>query len=207
MSETSWEPGREQELTALGKGWKLSVCNRHVWKAFAEFVQTVMPDPIRAVANVIEQVASADAAVLRGLFAKDKEAKDAKRNEVSLADKYVQMAETITNVAIMKAAARMSFGSYEMLDLLRWPDAQCKMLFLLLRKHQPDISEDTADEILNEIGHLEGFKKLFVTACGQVPPPQKKTDTNTSPLPPNGQSTGGKQTSTSHEPTTKLHAS
>lgn len=164
-----WCAGVEQEVEALGKTWRLSRQTRGVWRAFAEWARGVLPDPIEAVARHIDKLALQDAAVMRELMRQDlAEMKERGAQAVTVADKYQQLAETTTSKALDKAASYLNFGGPELLSLVLSPVGQVRMLFLLLRKHHATVTEDDADDILNEIGP-KAAAALFKKAGGSVP--------------------------------------
>jgi hypothetical protein len=200
-----WSPGVEADVQALGRTWRLSRATRAVWRGFADWAREVLPDPLASVAAVIETVAAADAAVMRGLMEQDvaglTRARENGTPAVTVADKYAQMAEVLTQRALDRAGARFNWGCPEMMALLTRPDASARMVWLLLKKHQPDVTEDEADDVANELGPAR-FAELFVRASGRIPP-EKKSPPSASftDLAGSGPRTGGLSTGTLSEPT------
>lgn len=173
---SDWYGGQEQEIEALGKTWRLSRQTRHVWREFALWAKSVLPDPIEAVSRHIDALGLKDAEIVRTLMKQDAAEKEAatqeKRPPIALADKFIQYAETLTSKALDKAASYLNFGGPELLSLMTCPEGQVRMLWLLLKKHNPDITEDTADDIANEIGPRR-MAVVFKTAAGHVPRTEK----------------------------------
>ncbi len=175
MSEVPlWYGGAEQEVSALGKTWRLSRQTRHVWREFAAWARAVLPDPIEAVAKQVEAAALADARVIRELLRQDAEAKQRQGVGLSLelAGKYVQLSDTLAQKAIDKAASYLDFGGPELSSLLRCPEGQIRMLWLLLKKHQPGATEDEADDLYNDLGPHK-VAAVFRTAAGRLQEPAK----------------------------------
>lgn len=173
-----WHKGVEQDIQALGRTWKLSRCNRGVFRKFARYAEENLPNPIVAMTRVLEEVVTADHRIGLKIQAAELEA------GMSLGN-YEQMSILLTREVTARAAARMNYGSPEMLQLLLWPDAQVSLMHSLLMKHHPGTDEDTADDIVNELGTAR-VAQIIVEAMGHPPQEdgEKKGESSTTGLYP-----------------------
>lgn len=76
--------------------------------------------------------------------------------------------QAIGQDALDRANSAISIGSKAVNELLESPEGACYLLFLLVKKHHPDVTQDQAMDILMEVG-LEAMKKKFDGASGQAP--------------------------------------
>lgn len=181
--------GREVEANALGRAWRFARWDRGVWVAFADWAKGKLPDPIEAMAKSIDQVAAADMLALRRLLEADQKAKaryeadlakctgDQERaalpRPVTVADKYTSIADMLAQRALDKASSCVSFNSPEMQSLMTNPVGSGYIVWLLLRKHQPDVTEDTAFDVGMELAQRGELPEIFNTTQGKVPPRPK----------------------------------
>jgi len=131
--------GRESELTALGRTWRISRWTRKIWNDWLDWAKTVLPDPVDTAQKRIEKWP----AHLQAEVARD---------------------------ALDRANMGLSIGSRPVSALMDSPEGACQLLYLLLKKHQPDVTEDDAMDILMEVG-LEAVQKRFDRASGTPPVP------------------------------------
>jgi hypothetical protein len=179
--------GREVEITALDKTWRLSRLTRGLWREWFAWAKTVLPDPLKNAHEHVKNLVMEETALrqLQTALAKPEAARSIEESQLIIAkgmplDQVNLLLQTIsdeqkhhTTVAIDKAASMMSFGSPEINSLLAHPDGMSRLLWLALKKHQPDVTEDDAFEILLQVGN-DKMKEIFETLSGVNPTPEKK---------------------------------
>lgn len=77
--------------------------------------------------------------------------------------------DAIVRHALDQAALAVTSSSPGVQALLNSVDGTVRVLWLLLRKHHPDVDEDTALLIAAEAGH-EALRDAFERCSGRVPP-------------------------------------
>ena len=80
-----------------------------------------------------------------------------------------EVQEYLVRQALDRATRALSIGSPEVSLLLDSPEGSCRLLYHLLKKNHPDVTEDDAMDILFEVGQEE-LKKRFDKAAGTPPP-------------------------------------
>lgn len=171
--------GREIETTALGRTWRVSRWDRRVWVEFADWARTMLPDPIEALAKSIDKIALKDAEILREILRKDQEEQaryeaalalcktpeDTARvpRPILLAGKYIQQSDVMGRRALDKASSYLSFNSPEMNSLIGSVVGSGHLMYLLLKKHHPDVDEDTAFDVSTQLSH----RLTYVDSSGE----------------------------------------
>lgn len=186
--------GREVEIEALGRTWKVGRWDRKVWIDFADWARTMLPDPIEAMTKHIDKLSLKDADTMRELMKRDYEEEDRCRKRfaevaekegeaaaqklpppIRMAPQYVQLADVMAQRALDKASSYLSFNSPEMTSLLSSVPGETRIFWLLLKKHHPDVTEDDAFEIKMEIGQIK-LADVMAAASGKAPTPKKSPD-------------------------------
>ena len=81
-------------------------------------------------------------------------------------DKFPKdLQEKMVTWALEKKSRVLSLGSPEVNALFDDPEGTCHLLYLLLKKHQPDATEDDAMDVFNALGQ-EVLNKHFDLAAG-----------------------------------------
>lgn len=145
--------GVEQEFTALGKSWRIARWDRAAWRKILAWVATVLPDPRKAAAEFMAMLPPDSEQQKRELVA---QALDEYQEHLSPTSPRVQA----------------------VLDSL---DGGIKVLEILLKQYQPDVTEDVAYDLLMAYG-LEPMTELLKGAAGVAPAP--KDDTGKAECPP-----------------------
>lgn len=175
--------GRETEATALGKRWRFSRWDRSVWVAFAEWAKAKLPCPIEAMSRSIDKVALKDAEVLRGLLeadqrrkaehqqrlkaCKSKEEQQALLPPVLMADQFLPISDQLAQKALDKASCHVSFSSPELHSLMSNPIGSGYIVYLLLQKHHPGVTEDEAFDVSMALGQGGELERVFAATQGQ----------------------------------------
>ena len=150
--------GREQIIDAAGRQWKFGRWDRSVWFEFLAWARTQLPNPLDKIRPVIEQLTSRQAALL----AQNTEA------TTKEAELLAQHLDGIVRLAINESMSYLSVGSAPVADVVRSLEGTIKILWLLLRKHQPNVTEDDAFDIFDEVG-LQNVQNLMNVASGEMP--------------------------------------
>ena len=148
--------GRETETTALGRIWKISRCDLDTWDTFFAWARKQLPDPLKVAEDAILRL------MKHARQTKDRDDLDAVEKKFLLEANAVQQ-EAIQRIAMDKACSYLAMDSPEFQSLLRTPRGSAKLMALLLSQHQPDVTEQTALEIVQEIGEAETIRIAEVT--------------------------------------------
>ncbi len=178
-----YQPGRDCEERALGRTWKFSRFTRNVWIELAKEGRRLMPDPIAVAMEAIDAFIDKDAQVLRRLRQQDEEeasrAKAEGRNPILIAGSFTSLSEGLERRAYEKKTAYLSAGSPELQLFIMSPEGQSYLLFLLLKKYQPEIDIDTAYDVYRELAVVNGqdgrmtVEDIITTCNGRSPEPAK----------------------------------
>jgi hypothetical protein len=140
--------GAEAKVQAFGQTWILARWTVSIWNDFLDWAKGKMPDPFAGLDRVAAMI-PADAS---------------HAHPVGVAfNQALQRAQE-------RAAVMLSLQSPEVSELLQDPRGAARIAWLLLRKNHPDITEDMAFAIVDEIGP-EKMREAFEIAQGKLPPP------------------------------------
>lgn len=174
--------GRDGEVIVNGKTWKTGRMTLNVIDAFLDWCRPLLPDPLTIATNDVLRLERA----VRDVQASD--APDADKAAVVATLRRQQ--EQVTELAFDRATAYLSWTAPEVQGVLRSPRGAARMLYLLLREHQPDVTEDDAWSVLTALGEKQ--RDVFTKASGKV-----AGDSTPDPTRPAGgrpRSRGGKST-------------
>ena len=162
--------GREVEIQALGRTWKVSRWDRIIWDDFAIWARTKLPDPVAEMTKHIDKLALKDAVIMRELIRLDEEEKEKHGNKaILMAPRQVQqLADHMAERAQDKSCSYLSFNSPEMNSILNSVIGETHIFWLLLRKYHPDITEDDAYEVKLDIGQEE-LQRVLKIVAGATP--------------------------------------
>lgn len=184
--------GQEVEFPALGRTWRAARCTRRtVWKPVTAWARTMLPDPLAIALKHIDRASELDETIMRRIQAADieeaKKAKAANRQPSLLLKRYKPIADVMIEKAQEQAALLqcVASGSRAVNSVMDSLEGQTKILFHLLRPNHPDITEETADEILDEIG-TPGYLEILLTTQGKRPAPKN----DDAPAPSAGEDAG-----------------
>lgn len=157
--------GRETTVQALGKEWKISRRTLGILDDFTDWAASRLPDPLEVAEKAILRLQDKQRKVAMDFEAKKISSADAQH----LINAYQEQADRYAKIAMDKATAYLAFDSAEMQSLVHSARGSARMLMLLLKEHQPDVDEDTAFAISQELGR-EGQSKAEAVANGSPPP-------------------------------------
>lgn len=186
MSTGANHIGSEEIMTALGRDWKLSRWDRKIWKAWIKWAKGEFPDPVAGIRNEMLEHAYRDqvmkAEIGREQNNIDKQAAQIRINELSMrlaASAEVQ--KQLSKDAVLEAAKVISLGSPKAYELINSPEGAVYLLFLLMQKYQPEVTEDEAAEVYIQVGH-EATQKTLDLAAGLAPITKKKDESEISAI-------------------------
>ena len=175
--------GRDCEEWAIGQKWKFGKFTRNVWADLAKEGRRLMPDPVAVALESIDLAVAKDAETIRRLQISDAEelklAEAAGRDPVLLAPQYVPITKGLEERAYEKKTSYLSAGSPELNSFLVSCEGQSYLFFLLLRKHHPDITDETAYDIYRDLAENAGrdgrmtTEAIINTCNGRGPTPSK----------------------------------
>lgn len=142
MNEISPHIGREQDVQALGKTWKLARWERRVWWDLLAWARLKIPDPVDLIAG-------------------------------KLALMPEPIAKHAVDAALRASRTFLSINSAEVQSLLASLEGSVYTVWLLLREHQPNVTEDEAYKVVLDIGK-DNLPGIFAIALGKSP--EKKTE-------------------------------
>ncbi len=142
--------GREQTVEALGRTWKFGRWDRGVWADLFKFARQVLPNPVEVAFQAIEHLpAEPTNPALRAAM------------------------EAVVSKALDKAASYISVASPEMRSLLASVEGNAHLVWLLVRKHHPEVTEDEAYELFISLSRMPGRKATLDELAKKVEPPNK----------------------------------
>jgi hypothetical protein len=175
--------GRDCEETAIGRPWKFSKFTRLVWADLAQEGRRLMPDPVVAMLEVCDAVAAKDSEIIRKLRAADSEeivkAKAEKRDPILVAPLYEPIMKGFEDRAFVMKTRYLSAGSPDLNEFLMSTEGQSYLFFLLLRKYQPEITDEIAYDVYRDLGVNNGrdgrkTPNQIIDICnGTAPEPAK----------------------------------
>lgn len=140
MDNTPSHVGREQTITALGREWTLARWDRRVWADFLDWAKTVLPNPAAEAAAFLALVPPSDEVTRRAIVA---EALKCKMDYLSVASPRV-------------------------VDLIGTLEGTTKLVAILLQKHQPGTTDETAYEIITSAGK-DRMQDVLQACAGVLP--------------------------------------
>ena len=159
--------GREQTVEALGRTWKVSRWTRNTWDEYTAWAASKLPDPLAVVEESLERMmARAEAAHRRGLSERAKDSPPPPAFAISA--QWKEMAERLLQTAFDQSTCYLAVNSPQMMSILNSPGGGVHMLWLLLREHQPGVTEDEAHDLHTALSG-EAMGELFAVAQGRVP--------------------------------------
>jgi hypothetical protein len=148
--------GREVTEQALGQAWTFARWERSVHQEFSTWAQSILPDPLDVVSRNLDKIALKDAAILRQLqiddLAETKKAAEEKRPAILMARQYKPFADHISELALQRAGLYLGFGSPEVTSLINTAEGSSYLVFLLLKRHHPDVTLDKAFAVMVALG-------------------------------------------------------
>ena len=171
--------GKQAELQALGQTWRLSRFEMDsVLDAFTDWARKQLPDPLEVARVQIEKMAREEIGLARNASGTPVEKQE--REDRIAALKLQQ--ERILESAMTRATSYLAWQGAEMKTIRESHRGAAQLLYLLLRKHHPEIGTDTALNILMDLGSSEAgqrqLRQAIQITMGQAPPavePEKKT--------------------------------
>jgi hypothetical protein len=136
MDEASYR-GRETETKALGKTWRVSRWTLNVLDEFNDWARTILPDPLAVAEKEVLRLQRGARTVRE-----DRELDDEEK-QFRLQGNLEQQ-ERISRLAMDEATSYLSLQSKQFQSLINSARGAAHLLLLLLREHQPDITEDVA---------------------------------------------------------------
>lgn len=172
---SNWCPGKEITFQALGKTYKLSRVTYSVWEDLEKYLREHLANPVDAVLPHVEPLINIDNRVMKRLAEEDAMAVKFDQGARTYSQDYQPLNEVLSKLAIQALGSQVHFGSPEMMALLSWPHHLTKVLQFLLKKYQPEVGMDEAEEIANEVGYA-AISDWFLLATGRVPQEEKKSE-------------------------------
>ena len=162
--------GREVTIEKFGKQWTFARWTRRVWVDLTNYAQKNLPNPLLEANAVLPQFTAQDAATLRELIKADmEEAKAAAaegREPISLANGFRPASDMLVEKAMQRRSLYLESSSPEMKSFLGSIVGISYALYLLLREHHPDITEDDA-YLLATAFQPDELKNLIETTQGK----------------------------------------
>lgn len=145
--------GREVTAEALGRSWTFSRWTLTILDDFLTWARTQIPDPLDLATRHVEKMMVEEEKI---------------SNKALLAHRNKIKDELVTG-AIKQAASYLDFGSPQVQSLLHSPLGGSHLLMLLLKAHQPDVTEEDAFQIIQEIGDQK-LQHIMDVTTGKVAP-------------------------------------
>jgi hypothetical protein len=168
--------GRECTFDALGKPWTASRWSRRVWNDFVEWAKPLVPDPLEVALRHVDAATLKDAEIVRRLrqadLVEEVAAKAEGRPPVMIAPLYSPIANDMVKAAQERAETYLHINSMAIQSVVKSLPGESYLFFLLLRKHQPTVTPDQAEEILEELPREE-VNRILATASGTYKAPEK----------------------------------
>jgi len=171
--------GKECTFDALGRKWTAARQGRRVLIEFGDWARPLVPNPVRSALEDIDIATAKDAEILRELtrqdLAEEAKAKAEGREPVLIRPLYKPIANDMVARAQQAKNCYRDINHPEILSLMNSFKGQSYLLFLLLRKAHPDITQDTVDDILEELPGSE-VARILKTTSGENERPAPKND-------------------------------
>jgi hypothetical protein len=159
--------GRETTGDILGQRWTFSRATRAVDVDFAEFARGLLPDPVEVMTRNLEKLSLRDAETLRQLQIADvkevEKARTENRAAILMAPQYIPFADVMTRQVVQKMGTYQGFGSPEVNSVLASAEGMSYFLYLLLRRHHPEVTLDKAHELWIALGDKRA--SALITRC------------------------------------------
>lgn len=186
MSGFANHVGLEQEVPALGQTWKLSRLTRGVWRQFFGWARTILPDPQAEAHKHISRLAKEEYQLRRiqaAVNTPDEHKTPEQRALLALPENadYLDpgfLAHALqTNqdeqkqactTGLDKATSTYSLNSPQIQSLLASIDGITQLMYLRLKPNHPDVTEDQAFAIVEEMSPEEASASHRV-ASGEAP--------------------------------------
>lgn len=180
--------GQEQTVEANGKTWTLARLTRAVWRDWFKWAKTVLPDPQGEAHKHVQKLAEEEFRMQKLLNAirtpSDKrtpaQIELVEKNPDADPDLLAHLIRTNSDeqkhaatIGIDKAASHLSLDSAETQSLLKNLEGLSHLLFLLLKKHQPEVTPEEAYDVLLAIGHKK-IEGIIIEASGIAPSSPKE---------------------------------
>lgn len=164
--------GRETTIKVQRGELRLSRWDRVIWDRFLDWCKVRSPDPVEAVSRSIDKLVLKDAEIFRELMRRDMEeeakAKAEGRAPVLVADKFQATHTQLLDKVVDKVASRLGVNSPEVQAMVWSPSGSAYLLYLLLQRHQPQITEDEGLGIYDELSQSrpQEIQRVFRVAQG-----------------------------------------
>lgn len=166
MPDIAPHVGREATLTALGQTWTASRWDLQVWDDFLAWARTALPDPMDVAIAACERTAARERALSERL-ADTKDKAEAKRLQGQISDLQAIQTQTM-KLGMDKGSSYLAVNSPEVRSLVSSARGSAHALWLLLRKHHPDVTEEVALEIIQQ-AEPEAINRLWTLVQGRAP--------------------------------------
>lgn len=153
--------GRETEAKALGQTWRFSRWTLNVLDEFLDWARTQLPDPLEVAEKAIFRL-QREARRIR----ESKEYDDGEKQ--FLLSTNAQQQSLWADKAMDEATSYLGMGSPQFQSLLNSARGAARLAMLLLRKHHPDIDEETAFAIASEVG--DDMQRIMSITAGKASP-------------------------------------
>ncbi len=153
--------GREVEAKALGQTWRFSRWTLNILDEFLDWARTVLPDPLVVAETALLRL-QRNARAIRENKNTDEEEK------AFLLQCNHENQERWGRLAMDEATSYLGMGSEQFQSLLNSARGAARLGMLLLRKHHPDINEETAFAIASEIGG--DMQRIMAVTSGKATP-------------------------------------
>lgn len=187
MSGFASHVGQEQTVQALGQTWKLSRLTRGVWRQFFAWARTILPDPQAEAHKHISRLAKEEYQIRRvhsAVNTPEEHRTPEQRALLALAENadyldpgYLAHAlqtnqdeqKQACTVGLDKATSTHSLNSPQIQSLLASIDGITQLMYLRLKPNHPDVTEDQAFSIVEEMSPEEAAASNRL-ASGESPP-------------------------------------
>lgn len=166
--------GREQEVTALGRTWKLARWDRGVWWRVLEWARGQVPDPLDAATAVIERMAGRQSRLQVEAKGKPPAESVPLLEEATILERR---AEQLLRIALDKRMVYLSVNAPEIQALMDSLEGSTRVLWELLKPAHGEVTDDDAYGILQHLtasgtaADPEPLRRVLDTALGRQPAP------------------------------------
>lgn len=166
--------GREQEVEALGRTWKLARWDRGVWWRILEWARGKVPDPLEAATPILERMAARQSKLTVDARSKPPAESVPLLEEATIMERR---AEQLLRMSLDKRMVYLSVNAPEIQALMDSLEGSTRVLWELLKVAQPDVTDDDAYGILQTLtgsataADPEPLRRILDTALGRQPAP------------------------------------
>jgi hypothetical protein len=140
MSNTPDHVGRSQTVSALGTAYTLGRWDRRVWAEFLEWAKGRLPDPRKAAAEFLAMLPADD----------------------------LESRSAVVKAALAESTEHLSITSPKVQALLQSIEGGTYLVYLLLKRHHPEVTEDLAYDVFTAVGP-ERMQEAMTRCAGVAP--------------------------------------